>query len=173
MTRILRVLALRAAVIAVTSVAVFFVLGRVHDYPQTAQSAAEYRRGDAVFFPIVFNFVNEASSGIKHALTGEESHLYYFPKGRQLVGAEGDRHRLDFEIAMLGAEQGSWREQLRLSHMYAVGWGTKVLWGDAAAWYRRSEQSAGAAAQGEDWRNHSRRRLVRSLIEAQTGLPLL
>lgn len=172
MTRVLRVLLLRTAVVAVTSAAVYLVLVRVHDYPQTAQAAAEYRSGDAVFFPIVFNFVNEAGSGLKHALTGDARHLGYFPKSGDGDGTERDEHRIDFEVALLGAAQGQWREQLRLSHMYAVGWGTAVLWDDAAEWYLRSEASAAQAAQGEQWRLDSRRLIVRSLIEAKTGLPL-
>ena len=172
MARILRVLLLRMAVIAVSSAGLYYVLDRVHDYSQTTLAIAKYyRSGDAVFFPIVHNFINEAGSGLKHAVTGDRRHLGYFPKNEASSDLEQREHRLDFEVALLGAQEGRWREQLQLSHMYAVGWGTPVRWDEAAEWYRQSEESAVRAAQDAEWRSDSRRSVVRSLIMANGSAP--
>lgn len=168
MVGLLRVLLLRTAIIAVSSACFYLVLANIHDYPQTKQALAGYRNGDRVFFLIAFNFVNEAGNGIRHALTGNSRHLGYFPKsGPRQDGSERELTHSSFEVALVGAQAGDWREQLRLSHMYAIGWGTDMRGADALEWYRKSETAADEQNEHDMWLSSSRRQLVAAIINTE------
>ena len=140
----------------------------VHDYPQTKQAIINYEFGDGLLWVVAFYFVNEAGSGIKYELTGDLRHLGYFP--RIDTDRTGRDPRRDFEIALYSAEQGDWEEQLRVSHLIALGWGEERNLAESARWYLKSEKTAKEAGEIEQWETSSRRQAVRPFILLELGV---
>ncbi len=134
------ILALRLLVVAVATAGFAAVLGQIHDYPQTRQAISDFKNGDGLLWLVGFYFVNEAGSGIKYELTGNERHLGYFP--RTEGSGDGEDSRRDYQLALYGARAGDWGEQVRVSHMLALGWGVETDLAGTVEWYLRSERSA-------------------------------
>lgn len=162
MLHALRVLFFRFLVVAVSGAGFAFVLGQVHDYPQTRQAINDYEHGDGLFWVIAFYFVNEAGSGIKYEITGDADHFGYFP--RSDIDRTGIAPRRQYDLALLNATQGDWREQLRLSHFLVLGWGVDLDPMEAARWYAVSEQRAKELGEHEQWLDDNRREKVRVFI---------
>lgn len=157
-----RILVLRVLLQAV-AVALFVVaLGWVHDYPQTKQAISNYDSGDDLLWKVSFFFVNEAGSGIKYELTGDKRHLGHFP--RMDADRSGREARRVFETALFAARMGDWEEQLRVGHLFALGWGTDKNLDATLRWYLASERTAKDAGEGQEWESSFRRRSVSSFI---------
>ena len=161
----LRTLIIRTIILSLTTFLFVATLSRVHDYSQTRQAIADYHSGDYPLWTIIFYLFNEAGSGVKFALTGDQKHMRYFPRKDN---AAGGRYSLrDYELALLGSQQGDWREQLHLSHLIAIGWGTQVDMAEALHWYEESKRVAEENGEGSEWQKHGRRPTVRGLLEEE------
>lgn len=158
----LRLLILRLAICVTASAGLIVILTQVHDYSQTRQAYFDYLNGDGLVWVIGFYFINEAGSGIKYAITGNERHLGYFPRS-DIVTAAGDPER-SYREATVGAAAGDWQAQLQVSHFHAIGWGRAVDNEQAKNWYLRSEARARALGEHSSWENSGRRKRVRVII---------
>lgn len=157
-----RILVLRVLLQAV-AVALFVVaLGWVHDYPQTKQAISNYNSGDDLLWKVTFFFINEAGSGIKYELTGDERHLGHYP--RMDFDRSGREARRVFETALFAARMGDWEEQLRVGHLYALGWGVEKDLDATLRWYLASERTANDAGEAGKWEGSFRRQSVSSFI---------
>ena len=165
MLRPLRVLFLRFAILAVAATGFLAILMWVHDYPQTRQAISNYHFSDGMLWFVMFYFINEAGSGIKYEITGDKSHLVHYP--RMDLDRTGRSSRRDFELAMYGAKNGDWQEQLRVSHLYALGWGVEKNLGDSILWYQTAKETATTLGKLNDWNSSSRRKSVRAIILPQ------
>lgn len=89
------------------------ILTQVHDYPQLLNQLKLIRADDPIAVSrkwlVGFYFINEASSGIKFFLTGNERHFRFFPSGSHLLS-----HRISNEA-------GDWQKQYTIARMYYCG----------------------------------------------------
>ncbi|MDM5147570.1 SEL1-like repeat protein [Candidatus Persebacteraceae bacterium Df01] len=111
------------------------ILSSVHDYPQTINQLRLIRIGDniAVSRPWIalFYFLNEAGSGMKFLLTGNERHMDHFPSSSHIIANHIAR-----------AENGDWKEQIRLANRYHLGESVKRDDEKALYWLARAQQNA-------------------------------
>ena len=142
----------------------YLIMVNLHDYRQTRQALLEYKNNTNILFPVIFYFINEAGSGIKYAFTHNERHLAYFPITDNDSGSASSSE-IEYELAVINATNNDWREQVRLSHILALGWGTKINIVKALEWYFTSKETATDKNELEAWENHSRRVLVYALLK--------
>lgn len=168
MLHAVKILVLRLAIMLVAVAGFIGLLSWVHDYPQTRQAISDYEFGDGMLWLVSFYFINEAGSGIKYEITGNPRHLGHYP--RMDFDRTGHGSRRDYEVALYEAQKGIWKEQLRVSHMYALGWGVDKDMAQAAEWYQAAEQQAADDGDIEEWENSFRRKSVRAFILPELGL---
>ncbi len=135
---------------------VLFSVAAVHDYPATRNQINLIRAGDteAARRPWIamFYFINEAGSGVKFFITGNEKHMRHYPSVSHLQARRTAR-----------ADAGDWRAQSSLARGFYYGENGQER--DAAAalhWLLRALQTA-----PEEERPHIAR-LIREL-EQETG----
>lgn len=164
-THLLRIVSFRLGILALTTFLFVAALARVHDYSQTRQAIANYHSNDGLMWLIVFYLFNEAGSGIKFALLGDQKYMRYFPLKDNADAGRSSRR--DYEVALLNSQQGDWREQLHLSHLIAIGWGTEFDADEALYWFEESRRVAEANDEGEAWRSNGRIPSIRALLREE------
>lgn len=164
----LRLLLFRLLICTVASAGFIAVLSQVHDYRGTRQAYYDFVNGDGLGWVIFFNFINEASSGIKYAITGNERHLGYFP--RSDITTDSVDPNQEYREILAAAKGGSWQAQLQMSHIYALGWGRPVDTAHASEWYLQAEDRAIALGEEAQFTNSRRRGLVLAIIVKELEL---
>lgn len=165
MLHYLKILLHRLALCSLASVVFISILAQVHDYSQTRQALHDYIKGDGLMWVIAFYFLNEASSGVKYAFTGNDEHLGYFPRSDIDTSASNPRRSFRLTLLTVSRDKDDWVEQLRISHLYALGWGTEADPATAAEWYLVSEKTARRQGQHENWLSFNFRERVRVVID--------
>ena len=171
MMHIFRILTLRLAIVIVTALGFITVLKDIHDYPQTRHAISNYEYGDGLLWVVMFYFVNEAGSGIKYALTGNERHFDHYP--RMSIDTNTVTASREYEIALFESQRGDWREQVRLSHLLSLGWGIPQDIQTAVHWYRVSELTARNQDEHDQWLANNRRLIVKTLINPELAAEAL
>ena len=101
----------RILVATVSLASVLTILGYVHDYSVTRRQIDLIRTGDTIAVErpwiAVFFFFNEAGSGLKYMLTGNEKHMRHYPTNAYLW-----EKRLD------QMQRNLWRTQERVARRY-------------------------------------------------------
>lgn len=131
---------------AVAAVAVYLIVvgifSLLHDYPQFRSKLQQRRDGDVVVLQRpwlnIFYFINEAGSGIKFLLSGDEKHMRHYPSPSHLLAAREGR-----------ASNGDWQAQLALFHMYYVGNMAPQDREQAMYWLQEAQKNAPPQQQAE------------------------
>ena len=125
----------RALSAVVIYAAVVWVLASVHDYPQFLGQLHQFRLGGEIAarrpWLNLFYFINEAGSGIKFLLTGNERHMRFYPSPGHL-----------FASRLARAAGGDWRMQYDVGRMYFVGQGTEIDRREGMFWLRLALDNA-------------------------------
>lgn len=109
------------------------VLASVHDYPRTRAQLSMLSRGETTSHAALFYFLNEAGSGLKYFLTGNERHLTHFPsRSHQIAQLENL------------ANSGVWQAQAKLGLLYHRGPPEERDADLALRWLRRALENAPA-----------------------------
>ncbi len=110
------------------------ILLNLHDYPQTLNFAVKAMRGDEGAqtrrWRGIFYFFNEAGSGIKFFVTGNEKYMAHFPSPSHIVASRTAR-----------AEGGDWQAQILLAQMYQNGEWVKQDDKKSRQWQTRARQT--------------------------------
>lgn len=114
---------------------VFTFFGAIHDYPQLRNIFADLRVYDERVSQRqwlgLFYFANEAGSGIKFFLTGDEYYLRHYPSSSHLLAARLTRAKSD-----------DWQTQLQLAQMYLTGTHTAKDNNSGLYWLRQAKANA-------------------------------
>ena len=116
----------------------FTALGVLHDYPQLRKNLHDLRHYDQRVAERqwlgLFYLVNEAGSGLKFLLTGDEYHLQHYPSPSHLLAARTAR-----------ANNGDWQAQLQLARMHFAGEHTAKDNDQSLYWLQQAKLNAPAA----------------------------
>lgn len=119
-----------------------WVFSSLHDYPQFREQQQKLRKHDLIAqerpWLNLFYFVNEAGSGLKFILTGDEKHMQHFPSPSHILAARQAR-----------AASGDWRARLQLSRMYYFGEYAPQDHEMALYWLRAAHEAAAPERRGE------------------------
>lgn len=132
-----RSFAIRMLIASLALAGVLAAIGFAHDYPQTRRQIDLIRHGNiiAVERPwiAVFFFLNEAGSGIKYMVTGNEKYMRHYPSAAYLL-----------EQRLARANKKQWLQWELLAMQYRRGDGVAQNNTLALAWMRRARDNAPA-----------------------------
>ena len=105
---------LRSLAAAILYGSILALLGTVHDYPQLRAHLQKVRVHDATAerrqWLTLFYLVNEAGSGMKYFMSGNERYMVHYPSPSHLLAGRKAR-----------ALAGEWEMQMQVARMYYFG----------------------------------------------------
>ena len=135
MTAIPRKRLIRFLIAAASVLGTVLALSLVHDYQRTRYQIELIRTNNpiAVKRPwlVLEYFLNEAGSGVKYFVTGNEKHMRHYPTDHYLL-----------EKTLLRAHYGGWRSQVSLARRYYDGRGVPRDIIASLLWMRSAQGSA-------------------------------
>lgn len=133
----------RLFIAALVYALVFSALAALHDYPQLRRHMHKVRLHDPIAeqrqWLGLFYLVNEAGSGIKFFLTGNERYMAHYPSASHLLAARTAR--------ALGGDRDA---QLLLARMYYRGESAPRDLAASLQWLRAARDSTASEAQRQE-----------------------
>lgn len=121
---------------------VFSFLATLHDYPQLRYQLHKTRLHDPATekrqWLLFFYLINEAGSGLKFLLTGDERHMAYFPSASHILAAR--------EAKALG---GDFHMQIKVAKMHFRGEKTPRNLQKSLYWLRLARDTAPTPQQAQ------------------------
>lgn len=118
----------------------FGFFGILHDYPQLRQQMKKVRQHDPIAerrqWLTFFYLINEAGSGLKFLLTGNEKYMRDYPSHRYLLAQRTAQ-----------AQQGDWQVQMQVARMYYEGTGSERNLQQCLHWLYVARDHAATAQQ--------------------------
>lgn len=126
---------IRMLLAMVTLLFMVLAVSGLHDYSQTRYQLELIRHGNTIAVErpwiVMFYFFNEAGSGLKFLLTGNDKHMRSFPTDSYL-----------YQKQLLRAHDNDWLAQVRVAHRYHNGAGVEQSDNISLYWLRQAVQNA-------------------------------